>query len=80
VIVSVFAKAADKERSTIGFDSELLHLDINLPGSKRFNKTLDLFGPINTEASSFQILKTKVFDTTSLDINNKTYIHRLRSN
>ena len=37
-------------------------LDIRLPSSKRFVRTLDLFGPINTADSSFQFLGTKVKD------------------
>ena len=37
-----------------------LVLDLFLPESKRFSKTIDLFGPIDPEASSFKILGTKV--------------------
>lgn len=37
-----------------------VHLDLILPGSKRFVRSLDLFGPIDAAASSFQFFGTKV--------------------
>ncbi|KAF5358086.1 hypothetical protein D9756_001686 [Leucocoprinus leucothites] len=61
VFVSVFAKQADKERSSIKFDSpEQVTLDIYLPGSKRFSRVLNLFGPIDPEQSTFRYFNTKV--------------------
>ncbi len=35
-------------------------LDLYLPGNKRFSRTLDLYGPINPENSTFQYFGTKV--------------------
>lgn len=37
-----------------------MHVDLLLPGSKRFKKTFELFGPIDAESSSYRILGTKV--------------------
>jgi hypothetical protein len=37
-----------------------LALDLFLPDAKRFNRTLQLFGPIDPTASEFQIMGTKV--------------------
>ncbi|KAF9068646.1 chord-domain-containing protein [Rhodocollybia butyracea] len=58
--VSVFAKRVDKTRSSVKFDKETLAIDLYLPGSKRFLKTIDLFGPITPEHSTFQVFGTKV--------------------
>ncbi|KAF9820119.1 hypothetical protein IEO21_01552 [Rhodonia placenta] len=60
VHVSVFAKQADRERSTIKIEDNSIHLDLYLPGSKRFRKSLELFGPVNASASSFKYFGTKV--------------------
>ncbi|KXN90544.1 Cysteine and histidine-rich domain-containing protein 1 [Leucoagaricus sp. SymC.cos] len=60
VYVSIFAKQVDKERSTIKFESEQVTLDIYLPGSKRFSRVLNLFGPINPEQSTYHYFNTKV--------------------
>ncbi|GLB35085.1 putative CHORD [Lyophyllum shimeji] len=63
VHVSIFAKKADKERSTIQFEGTQVKLDIYLPGPQgpqRFLRTLHLFGPIDPERSSFQFFGTKV--------------------
>ncbi|KAH9951955.1 chord-domain-containing protein [Amylocystis lapponica] len=60
VHVSVFAKQADKERSTVKIESNGVHLDLYLPASKRFRKSLDLFGPIDPESSSYKYYGTKV--------------------
>ncbi|KAJ7582645.1 HSP20-like chaperone [Mycena floridula] len=60
VHVSIFAKQVDKERSKITVEDEQVGLDLYLPGSKRFVRTLDLFGPIDANASSYQIFGTKV--------------------
>lgn len=37
-----------------------LSIDLYLPGSKRFLKTIELFGPITPEQSAFQVFGTKV--------------------
>lgn len=60
VHVSVFAKQADKERSSVKIESEAVHLDIHLPANKRFRKSIQLFGPINPETSSYKYYGTKV--------------------
>lgn len=60
VHVSIFAKQVDKERSVIKFDDFQIHVDLYLPGSKRFYRALDLFGPINPAESTSQFYATKV--------------------
>lgn len=81
VHVSVYAKKADKEKSSIAFETnqasvdlrrglagmELdpycarqVHLNLLLPGPKHFVRTLNLYGSINPEASSFTFFGTKV--------------------
>jgi len=60
VHMSIFAKKADQERSTVKLDETQVHLDIYLPGSKRFKRTVDLFGPIDTTQSSHKFFGTKV--------------------
>lgn len=60
VHVSAFAKGADKARSSITFQPQNLVLDLYLPGNKRVQRTLTLYGPIDPATSSFRILGTKV--------------------
>ncbi|KAJ7184272.1 hypothetical protein C8R46DRAFT_1063520 [Mycena filopes] len=60
VHVSIFAKQADKERSQVNFEQTQISFDLYLPGSKRFTKTIELFGPIDAGASSFTFFGTKV--------------------
>jgi hypothetical protein len=61
VIASLYLKKIDKEKSSVIFTSETnLDLDLITADSKRFQKTFELFGPINTEKSSFKILGTKL--------------------
>ncbi|KAH9934685.1 chord-domain-containing protein [Fomitopsis serialis] len=60
VHVSVFAKQADKERSTVKIEENAIHLDLYLPASKRFKKSIELFGPVDPSASSFKYYGTKV--------------------
>ncbi|KAJ6606488.1 HSP20-like chaperone [Mycena vulgaris] len=60
VHVSIFAKQADKERSQVKFEETQISFDLYLPGSKRFAKAIDLFGPIDPTASSFTFFGTKV--------------------
>ncbi|KAJ9101869.1 hypothetical protein QFC21_003209 [Naganishia friedmannii] len=60
VIVSAFAKGADKEKSKVTFETEKIHLDLYLPAQKRVVKTVELYGPIDPEQSSYKILGTKV--------------------
>ncbi|KAJ4488480.1 HSP20-like chaperone [Lentinula aciculospora] len=60
VHVSVFAKQVDRDRSSVKFHEQSLSIDLYLPGSKRFLKTIDLFGPITPEQSTVQYFGTKV--------------------
>jgi len=60
VHVSIFAKQVEKERSMIKFDETQIHIDLFLPGSKRFSRALDLFGPIDPAQSTSQFYATKV--------------------
>jgi len=60
VHVSVFAKQADKERSVIKFDESQIIIDLHLPGSKRFSRSLNLFGLIDPVESTTQFFSTKV--------------------
>jgi len=60
VFVSVFAKQSDKEKSQINIEENRIKLDIFMPGSKRFQRTIDLYGPVDVNSSSFQILQSKI--------------------
>ncbi|KAJ6488586.1 HSP20-like chaperone [Mycena vitilis] len=60
VYVSIFAKKTDKERSQVKFEPTQVSFDLHLPDSKRFAKTIELFGPIDPDASSFTFFGTKV--------------------
>ncbi|THH29644.1 hypothetical protein EUX98_g4543 [Antrodiella citrinella] len=60
VHVSVFAKQVDVGRSVVKIDSSNIYLDLYLPASKRFRRTVELFGPIKPEASTFKYYGTKV--------------------
>jgi hypothetical protein len=60
VYVSVFAKQADKDRSTIKIGENEIHFDLYLPGSKRFTRSVQLFGPVDSSASSFTFFGTKI--------------------
>ncbi|KAJ3526086.1 hypothetical protein NM688_g8303 [Phlebia brevispora] len=60
VHVSVFAKQTDKERSTVRIEAEQVSLDLYLPASKRFKRTIELFGPIDPGSSKYTFFGTKV--------------------
>ncbi|KAI9466240.1 HSP20-like chaperone [Lactarius psammicola] len=60
VYVTVFAKQADKERSTVKIGENEIHFDLYLPGSKRFTRSVQLFGPVDSSASSFTVFGTKI--------------------
>jgi len=94
VFVSVFARHADSERSTVKFDSpeqvqplisvirrtkkvsyaRQVTLDIHLPGSKRFSRVLNLFGPIDPAKSTFLYFNTKVSASSDYRPLAKVYI------
>jgi len=60
VHVTVFAKQTDRERSTIKIEENEIYFDLYLPGPKRFTRSVQLFGPVDSSASSFTIFGTKV--------------------
>ncbi|KZT54585.1 chord-domain-containing protein [Calocera cornea HHB12733] len=60
VQVSVFAKKADKARSTVVITPSTVSLDLFLPEHKRFRRTLRLYGPIVPAESEYTILGSKV--------------------
>ncbi|CCA70016.1 related to diploid state maintenance protein chpA [Serendipita indica DSM 11827] len=60
VRASVYAKKVDKDKSTVIFETEQVHLDLILPDSKRFKRTLQLYGPVKPEECSYSVLGTKV--------------------
>ncbi|KAF8516925.1 chord-domain-containing protein [Hysterangium stoloniferum] len=60
VHVSVFAKQTDKAASVIQLEDSKVHLDLVMPASKRFKRTLDLYGPITPDASKYTFFGTKV--------------------
>lgn len=60
VHVSVFAKQADRDKSSVTIEETQVHLDLFLPGQKRFKRTLNLFGPVFPQESSYQFYGTKV--------------------
>ncbi|GAA6006408.1 hypothetical protein JCM11491_004944 [Sporobolomyces phaffii] len=59
VIVSAFGKQADKEKSSVTFETESMTIDLVLPSNKRFTRTLSLYGPIDPSTSTYKILGTK---------------------
>ncbi|KAI0362313.1 chord-domain-containing protein [Trametes cingulata] len=60
VHASVFAKQADPNTSTVKIEENQVFLDLYLPAKKRFRKTLNLWGPVNPEESSFKFFGTKL--------------------
>ncbi|KAG5730679.1 Cysteine and histidine-rich domain-containing protein [Termitomyces sp. T112] len=60
VHVSIYAKKADKERSIVEFEETQVKFTIYFPESKKFSRTLDLFGPIDPKQSTYEVLGTKV--------------------
>lgn len=51
-----------------------IHVDLYLPGSKRFYRALDLFGPINPAESTSQFYATKVRVPGHLQTKLSTYV------
>jgi len=60
VHVSVFAKKVDQARSKVTLEENKVGFDLHLPGAKRFQRTVELFGPIDVESSSHKYYGTKV--------------------
>lgn len=60
VHVTIFAKQVDKLRSVIHIHETRVDVDLYLPLSKRFSRSLNLFGLIDPSQSSHEILNNKV--------------------
>ncbi|CAG8621755.1 11568_t:CDS:2 [Funneliformis caledonium] len=60
VIMSIFAKKVDKQRSSIIFKEQELNVDLKMPDGKRFKTTYALYQLIEPENSKYEILTTKV--------------------
>ncbi|KAI0748309.1 chord-domain-containing protein [Daedaleopsis nitida] len=60
VHASVFAKKANPDTSTVRIEENEVHIDLYLPASKRFRKTLQLWGPVNAAESSYKFYGTKL--------------------
>ncbi|KAK9447978.1 uncharacterized protein V1518DRAFT_419372 [Limtongia smithiae] len=60
VIVSIFAKKCEADKSTIEFTDETVSLDLLHLGSKRFKTTIQLYGPIVPADSKYKVMGTKV--------------------
>lgn len=62
VIASFFLKKIDKEKASVEFATNELSLDLTTTDSppKRYKKVIPLFGPIDTAASKFKIMGTKL--------------------
>ncbi|KAH8117296.1 chord-domain-containing protein [Phellopilus nigrolimitatus] len=60
VCVSIFAKQTDRTRSIVNVEENKVDLDLFFLDSKRFTRSLNLFGPIIPEESKYTIMGTKV--------------------
>lgn len=63
MIASFFLKKIDKATAKVEFRSQQLLLDLpttDTPVPKRYRSEVPLFGPIDTNKSSFKILGTKL--------------------
>lgn len=62
VIASFFLKKIVKEESTVRFTAQTVELDLitSDPVPKRYTKTVELYGPIDPEASNYKIMGTKL--------------------
>ncbi|KAI8641977.1 HSP20-like chaperone [Parasitella parasitica] len=58
VIFSIFAK--NKDDTKVDFEDKSITVDIKMKGNKRYKKTFPLFASIDTAASKFTVLSTKV--------------------
>jgi len=61
VIASLYLKKVDKEKSRIEFvDENTIGLDLITSDGKKFAKDLPLFGNMDVQESSFQVMGTKI--------------------
>ncbi|KAI9475223.1 CORD and CS domain protein [Coemansia mojavensis] len=59
VIVSVYAKKIHKDRSTVKFGAQAMDVHVEY-GDKTYDETIELFAEIDPQASSFEVLSTKI--------------------
>jgi hypothetical protein len=61
VIVSLYLKKIDKEKSSVKFTSPTtIQLDLITSDKKRYSTEMSLFGSIDPDKSSFKIMGTKL--------------------
>lgn len=60
VIASFFLKKINKELAKVDFSPNELSLDLPTSDSKRYKSVIPLYGLIDTEASKYKILGTKL--------------------
>eukprot|EP01108_Squamamoeba_japonica_P005566 TRINITY_DN4443_c0_g1_i2.p1 TRINITY_DN4443_c0_g1~~TRINITY_DN4443_c0_g1_i2.p1 ORF type:complete len:130 (-),score=22.05 TRINITY_DN4443_c0_g1_i2:8-397(-) len=60
VILSIYCKKANKEKTNIRFEKDAIHLYVVGPDSQVFEKTLKLYERIKPDESSFVVMSTKV--------------------
>ncbi|CAG8769502.1 9730_t:CDS:2, partial [Acaulospora colombiana] len=60
VLATIYAKKCSQADSEITFEPTRVHINLSLPDSKRFKRTLELFGAIVPEKSTYKVYGTKV--------------------
>jgi hypothetical protein len=60
VVVCVYAKNVDKQKSSVSFDPNALHVNLVFPDGKKYTKDFALSQPIVPDKSKYEILSTKV--------------------
>ena len=60
VIASLYLKKIDKERSKVNLKENTIGLDLHTSDNKQYETSMQLFGPIKPEESSFKIMGTKL--------------------
>jgi len=60
VIVSIFAKKAEKEKTEIKFSENTIEVDVLFSGNQRYKSTIQLYDIIDPVKSKYTILSTKI--------------------
>ncbi|GAM41502.1 hypothetical protein TCE0_042f14669 [Talaromyces pinophilus] len=60
VNASLYLKKINKEKAKVAFTESTVEFDLPTTDNKRFTKTFNLFGPIDPDASSYNIFGTKM--------------------
>jgi len=60
VVVCVYSKGINKEKSVVTFESRKLNVDLVLPEGKKFTKSFSLSQEIEPEKSKYEIMSTKI--------------------